>query len=169
MALTPKQARFVHEYLVDLNATQAAIRAGYAPRTARIIAAENLSKPNIQEAIQTERARITERTDISIDRLVRALSAVVFSDIAVFYETREDEDGIHFEVKALEDIPAELRGIIQGIRRTRAGDEYVLPDKLKALELLGKHLGLWEQRNDEQTTIRVIMGDGVADLMELAE
>lgn len=162
MALTPKQARFVHEYLVDLNATQAAIRAGYAPRTARIIAAENLSKPNIQEAIQTERARITERTDISIDRLVRALSAVVFCDIAVFYETKEDEDGIHFEVKALEDIPAELRGIIQGIRRTRAGDEYVLPDKLKALELLGKHLGLFDEKQQDSGVIRIELSDELA-------
>lgn len=53
--LTPKQARFVHEYLVDLNATQAAIRAGYKPSNARQIAADNLSKANIQKAVQEAR------------------------------------------------------------------------------------------------------------------
>ncbi len=51
MSLTPKQARFVEEYLIDLNATQAAIRAGYSAKTARAMGCENLTKPDIQAAV----------------------------------------------------------------------------------------------------------------------
>ena len=62
---TPKQARFVEEYLVDLNATQAAIRAGYSKKTARQVASENLTKPDIQEAIAAAQDDRSERTGIT--------------------------------------------------------------------------------------------------------
>lgn len=69
--LTPLMARFVDEFLIDLNGTQAAIRAGYSEKTARQIAAENLSKPVIQAAIAAARARQQERTEITADRVLR--------------------------------------------------------------------------------------------------
>ena len=62
--LTPKQQRFVEEYLLDLNATQAAIRAGYSKKTARAIASENLAKPNIQEAVAKAKGERSEATKI---------------------------------------------------------------------------------------------------------
>lgn len=65
MALTPKQERFVQEYLIDLNATQAAIRAGYSEKTAYSIGNENLSKPDISEAIETEMTKRAESVGIS--------------------------------------------------------------------------------------------------------
>ena len=71
--MTPKQTRFVAEYLVDLNATQAAIRAGYSQRTAASIGAENLRKPNIAAVIEAARARLAEKAEVTrewiIDRL----------------------------------------------------------------------------------------------------
>lgn len=70
MELTPKQQRFVEEYLVDLNATQAAIRAGYSPETARQTASENLSKPDIQSAIAEARGSRSERTKITQDMVL---------------------------------------------------------------------------------------------------
>lgn len=70
LGLTPKQQRFVDEYLVDLNATQAAIRAGYSPETARQIAAENLAKPYIQAALAEARRLQQERTAVNADRVV---------------------------------------------------------------------------------------------------
>ena len=69
--LTPKQARFVEEYLVDLNATQAAIRAGYSESTARAIGHENLTKPDIQEAIAEARGKQQQRTEITANCLRR--------------------------------------------------------------------------------------------------
>ncbi len=64
--LTPKQARFVQEYLIDLNATQAAIRAGYSEKTARQVASENLSKPYIAKAIEAKQTELSERTGFTL-------------------------------------------------------------------------------------------------------
>ncbi len=67
MSFTPKQARFVAEYLVDLNATQAAIRAGYSEKTAQMIGSENLAKPMVAAAVAAAVAKRSERTEITQD------------------------------------------------------------------------------------------------------
>lgn len=74
--LTPKQQYFVDEYLIDLNATQAAIRAGYSPRTARAIACENLAKPDIQEAIAAAKQARAEATKIDSEWVLRQAVAL---------------------------------------------------------------------------------------------
>lgn len=104
--LTDKQARFCEEYLIDLNATQAAIRAGYSEKTAREQAAQNLSKLNIQEKIAELKAERSKRTEITQDSVIQELAAVA-------------------------------RAEVKGVRAV---------DKLKALELLGKHLGMFVER-----------------------
>ncbi|WP_213431657.1 terminase small subunit, partial [Paenibacillus dendritiformis] len=76
MALTAKQKAFVQEYLIDLNATQAAIRAGYSAKTARKIGAENLTKPDIQKAIQEAMERREKRTEITQDRVLQELAKI---------------------------------------------------------------------------------------------
>jgi phage terminase small subunit len=75
MALRPKQQRFVEEYLIDLNATQAAIRAGYSPRTAGSIGDENLKKPEIAKAIEAALASRSARTAVTADDVVKGLLA----------------------------------------------------------------------------------------------
>lgn len=104
--LTDRQARFCEEYLIDLNATQAAIRAGYSEKTAREQAAQNLSKLNIQEKIAELKAERSKRTEITQDSVIQELAAVA-------------------------------RAEVKGVRAV---------DKLKALELLGKHLGMFVER-----------------------
>ena len=81
MALTDKQERFVQEYLVDLNATQAAIRAGYSPETAGAIGCENLKKPNIKARIDREMAEISARTGANQERIIRELGEIAFNPI----------------------------------------------------------------------------------------
>lgn len=81
MKLTPKQERFVHEYLVDLNASAAAIRAGYSKKTANRIASENLSKPDIQIAIKEAQDSIQKRTEITQDMVISAKSTLRGCDI----------------------------------------------------------------------------------------
>jgi phage terminase small subunit len=71
--MTPKQTCFVQEYLIDLNATQAAIRAGYSVKTARQVASENLSKPDIQRAIEEAQQVRAERTGLTQDAVVQGL------------------------------------------------------------------------------------------------
>ena len=104
--LTDRQARFCEEYLIDLNATQAAIRAGYSEKTANRIASELLSKLDIQEKITELKAERAKRTEMTQDSVIQELAAVA-------------------------------RAEVKGVRAV---------DKLKALELLGKHLGMFVER-----------------------
>src|SRR5690554_5289735 len=89
--LTPKQKRFVEEYLVDLNATKAALRAGYSKRTAYSIGQENLKKPEIQTAIQEARDKRSERTEITQDMVIQQLAKIAFHDIRDVVEWEENE------------------------------------------------------------------------------
>lgn len=88
MALTPKQQRFVEEYLVDLNATQAAIRAGYSEHTARSIGHENLTKPEVVEAVAAAKAERSKRTEITADLVLQGLAAIVVADARELVEFR---------------------------------------------------------------------------------
>lgn len=86
--ITPKQQRFVEEYLVDLNATQAAIRAGYSRKTARQIGEQNLSKLDIQSAITKAREKRSERTQITVDRVLEEIARIGMGDVRKLF--RED-------------------------------------------------------------------------------
>ena len=86
--LTPKQQRFVDEYLIDLNATQAAIRAGYSVNTAAVQGYEHLQKPHIQSAIAAARARQQERTEITADRVIREIAAIALADSRELVEVK---------------------------------------------------------------------------------
>lgn len=162
MALTEKQARFVAEYLVDLNATEAAKRAGYSEKTAYSIGFENLRKPEIQEAIQTAMAQREKRTAITQDRVLQELARVAFSNGTDFARVvvREepmrvvDEDGDlrqvvrriqTVEIVDTDRVDPEKRAAIAGIKEGKHGIEVSSYDKLRALELLGKHLGMFDQ------------------------
>lgn len=87
-ALTPKQAAFVAEYLVDLNATQAALRAGYSAKTAFRIGAENLQKPAVMQAIAEAKAKRAERTEVTADMVVQRLALVLVADHRELVELR---------------------------------------------------------------------------------
>ncbi len=117
MALTDKQRRFVSEYLVDLNATQAAIRAGYSEKAARAIGSENLTKPDIQKAIQKARTRQQSRVEVTADDILRELISVGMSKAG-------DEQDSHLKFN----------------------------NKLRALELAGKHLGMFDKKADTADT-----------------
>ena len=71
--LTPKQQRFVEEYLIDLNATQAAIRAGYSEKTAQEIGSENLSKPMVAKAIAEAQEKLSNKTQVTVEMVVQGL------------------------------------------------------------------------------------------------
>lgn len=73
LMLTPKQDRFISEFMTDMNATQAAVRAGYSPRSARVIAQETLSNPAVRAALQTRQAAEAERLGITRQRVVEGL------------------------------------------------------------------------------------------------
>lgn len=139
--LTPKQQRFVEEYLIDLNATQAAIRAGYSERTAAAIGAENLIKPNIAKAIQEAFDARQERTQVDADYVLKRLVEIDQMDVLDIM----DDNG---NVKPLKEWPKVWRQFISNIESVSLEDEagwlkkIKWPDKVKNLELLGKHIAV---------------------------
>lgn len=158
--LTPKQKRFVEEYLVDLNATQAAIRAGYSQRTASSIGEENLRKPEIDFAIQAAQAKRSERTEITQDMVLQELAKIGFSDIRKIVRWGEtmvrmetDKDGNDVEVPyhglALIDsteIDDATAAAISEVAEGRNGLTVKLHDKKGALVDIGRHLGMFKDR-----------------------
>lgn len=138
--LTDKQKCFCEEYLVDLNATQAAIRAGYKPKTARSQGQRLLTNVNIQQYLQQLMDERSERTEITADRVLKELAAIAFSD-----RTELAQVGKHGEVNftPTEQLPDEIKKIIAGIENGKYGTKVTTYDKVKALELLGKHLGMF--------------------------
>lgn len=150
--LTPKQQAFVREYLVDLNASAAARRAGYSERTAGSIGDENLKKPEIRRAIDAALKRRAERVEVSQDHVLRSLLEIANVDVAEAF----DESG---QLKPIHEIPPAVRRAISGIEvdelfegrgeeRTRVGVTRKVKfwPKVQSLELLGKHLKLFVDR-----------------------
>ena len=119
--LTPKQQRFIEHYIVDLNATQAAIRAGYSSKTAAEIGAENLRKPQIAAAIAAQQAKISEKTEIDATWVL--LKAVELHAHCIAEPIWRD---------------GEIQLDAEGNPRTRVNTQGVS----KALELIGKHIGV---------------------------
>jgi len=141
--LTPKQKAFVEEYLVDLNATQSAIRAGYSPRTAYRTGADNLKKPQISEAIQAGKDKRSAKTEITAEKVVRELDRIAFTDPS---EIVSVVDG-RVKIKDTSELTAAQRMIVSelGEVTTASGTNIRLKtqDRIRALELLGKHLGVF--------------------------
>jgi phage terminase small subunit len=141
--LTPKQRVFVQEYLIDLNATQAAIRAGYSPRTANVIASENIAKPYIKNEIDKVMAERSKRTGINADRVLMELARIGFANAADFI----DMDNANLLQGASRDDTAVIASVKVKLIPTANGNgverEIRLADKIKALERLGDHLNMW--------------------------
>src|SRR3954470_4583349 len=142
MPLNDRQARFVAEYLLDLNATQAAIRAGYSAVTGRQVGAENLSKPDIQAAIAEARAVRGRRTEVTADRVVLELARVAFGD-----PRRVMSWGLGgVTLRSSAELSDEEAAIVAEVGETTTKEGGSLRvktvDKLGALRLLAQHLGM---------------------------
>lgn len=148
-SLNAKQARFVEEYLIDLNATQAAIRAGYSEKGAHVRGAELLSNRKIADAVADAKDSRSERTEITQDRVLAELAKIGFSDIRKaltdsgnLVDPQEWDDDTAGAIASLEVVTV----------RGSAGDEREFDhihkiktwDKLSALEKIGKHLGMFD-------------------------
>ena len=154
--LTKKQQLFVNEYLIDLNATQAAIRAGYSVESARDIGCENLTKPNIQQAIAKEMAERSKRTGVNQDRVVLELAKIAFvkmTDI-VDDEGRIKSDATDDDLACIESVKFKESYSDTGSMTER---EVKIASKMKALELLGKHLGMWNDKIDVNVAVPIVI------------
>lgn len=166
MALTAKQKRFCEEYLIDLNATQAAIRAGYSPKTAEQTASRLLRNVKVQEYIAKRQKELSRSTEITQERVIKELALIAFSNNADYAHVVEkkmqveaggtlvdvlDEDGKPVMYRTVEpvlteELTEEQKRALAVIKKGRDGLEVKSCDKVKALELLGKHLGIFTDK-----------------------
>ena len=144
--LTAKQNRFCEEYMIDLNATQAAIRAGYSVKTANEQGSRLLANVSVQREIERLKAERSRRTGITSDRVLQELAKIAFVDPA----TVIDLDTMTVISTDPNDTAA-IASIRQKTFPTNAGKEGIereikLYDKIRALELLGRHLNLFSNQ-----------------------
>lgn len=160
MALTAKQERFIQEYLIDLNATQAAIRAGYSAKTANEQGSRLLANVKVHTRMQERMAEISRRTGVNQERIVRELARIAFvnptelvnmNDATILPNASEDDTAAIASVKV-----KEVSGDFESIER-----EIRFADKLKALELLGKRFGMWIDKQQVDVTSAVQIVDDI--------
>lgn len=151
---------FVAEYMVDLNATQAAIRAGYPPRAAQEQSSRLLSNVMVAAAVARAKADRAKRTGITADRVLRELAAIGFAklpkvaqwgsaDLALTDSDDLDDD----DASAIQSVTQTEKFIksLDGGERLMSRERTIkLHDKVKALTKLGDHLGIWQKEQDQQ-------------------
>lgn len=159
--MTPKQEMFCKEYLVDLNATQAAIRAGYSEKGAHVQGAQLLSNPKVAAKIQELMDARTKRTQITADSILEELNSLATLDMGKCYDASGTILPIH-------EMPEEVRKAISGIEvnelfDSAGGDKMVIGftkklkfwDKPKCLEMLGRHKKLFTDKVEHSGTINI--------------
>jgi phage terminase small subunit len=170
--LTPKQERFIAEYLIDLNATQAAIRAGYSPKTAHVIGQENLRKPAVQIALQAKRQKIEQSTEITIERVLKEFARLGFQDPRKLFNDDGSPKGIH---ELDDDTAAAIAGldvmeIYEGSGKDRQFvgylKKYRLADKKGALDSIGKHLGMFVDKKEIAGELKISYEDVLSEIEE---
>lgn len=162
MKLTAKQIRFVDEWLIDFNGKQAAIRAGYSAKTAEATAARLLRNVKVQAEISRRQKDLQRRTEVTQERVVKELACVAFADATdyVQVETRtavkNDGPELSYQTVTLKntaELSPEQRAAIAGIKQGANGVEVKLHDKIKALELLGRHIGMFNDKLEVKATV----------------
>jgi phage terminase small subunit len=157
--LTPKQKRFVEEYLIDLNATQAAIRADYSKKNADKIGHELLGKTRVSEAIKEAMDKRSQRTEITQDRVLQELAKVGFADIKNFlsfntvlttvgYDDKGERITDYAHVVQLKDSEQIDGAVISEVSLKDGQLKFKLHDKMKALQDIGRHLGMFTDKVD---------------------
>lgn len=176
--MTPKQQRFVEEYLIDLNATQAAIRAGYSEDTAHSIGHENLSKPEIASAIAERREKLALTAGVTQERIVAEYARMAFYDPAELMISDEVGEGLSggdiVDGRLIHGLrgPADIVRLHENMRRAivgwswdKAGNFVVkLADKNTALTNLGRHLGMFTDKVEHSGAVAINVLPEDADL-----
>lgn len=160
--LTAKQKRFVAEYVVDLNATQAAIRAGYSKKTANVAGPRLLSNVRIADEIAKKNAKIESKLEVSAERVLQEIARLAFADPRKMF----DDNGNLIPIHQLDADTAATIGGFEVVSKSISGGEqevehvhkFKVWDKNVALDKLAKNLGLFEKDNDQRDINITISG-----------
>jgi len=168
--LTEKQKRFVQEYLVDLNATQAAIRAGYSEKSAARIAVELLNKTQVSAELQKAMKNRQKRVEITQDMVLAELAAIAFANGADFAAI--NRNGL-VRLVPTDTLPDDKKKAIASIKEGQYGTEVKLYDKVRALEMLGRHLGMFDNHgagaDPEENNIFEVIDQSTREELDTSE
>lgn len=164
MSLTPNQERFVTEYLIDLNATQAAIRAGYSAKTAEVQGCRLLRYAHVAEAVKTAQDKRAKRTEITADAVVQELAKIGFANMLDYITVQNGDAYVDFstltrdQAAAIGEVTSEIYTEGKGddakdVKRTK----FKLTDKKAALDSLGRHLGLFVDKTEHSGAVTVVV------------
>ncbi len=172
MALTDKQRRFVEEYLIDLNATQAAIRAGYSKKTAKVIATQLLHNKDVQDYLVQRREEIAKHTDITPEKVLRLWWEQANVDVNEIVEYRREacpacwpEDSQNHDpnsdcekcrgegygnlhINDSRKLKGAAKRLYNGVQIGKDGIKVLMLDRDKALENVARHLGMFIERKE---------------------
>lgn len=158
MALTDKQKRFCEEYVIDLNATQAAIRAGYSGKTAGQIGEQNLKKLEIQNYIQELQQKKSEELNITQNDILKELVKIAFGDVKNYFNEQNNliniselENSVSASIKSVT-VQTEKREIYGELSVETSVKKLESHDKLKAIDLLNRMLGNYDKDNAQRKT-----------------
>lgn len=156
--LSVLEVRFAEEYLLDLNAKQAAIRAGYSPKGADVAGCRLLSRERVAEKIRELNAERSKRTGITADRVVKELAIVAFADIGDLADW--GPDGV--KLKPSKDVSPDARRAVAEVSESRTAKGGVhrrikQHDKVAALIKLGEHFGLWKPERAADRPVNIIV------------
>lgn len=160
--LTPKQQRFIEEYLIDLNATQAAIRAGYSQKTAYRTGADNLKKPQIVAVIAEKRKLLSEQTAVTVERIVTELAKIAFSNMQDYAKWSPHGVTLLDSADLTPDQAAAVSELSETTTDSGGSIRFKLHDKKGALELLGRHMGMFKDK------LEVEVKGGIAEQLKAA-
>ena len=151
--LTARQQAFVEEYLVDLNSTQAAIRAGYSKHTAKEIGCQNLTKLNVSMAIAEKMKARSARVQLEADTVLRQLKSILTSDIRNYLEYGPGHVALKPSSELTPEQAACIAEVSETVSQTGGSVRLKFHDKLKALDMASRHLGLYAVEKQELSVI----------------
>lgn len=173
--LTPRQRIFVERYLVNKNATKAALEAGYSKNTAAKIGSENLHKPEIKAAIDAEMAELTKRNALDADWVLQRLKAIADTHVEELvvvdeqnFRLKSDAEVDRMKLLAIDTFDDTELDMGKAYKRVR---KVKLTDKVRALKLLGDYLGgdFIGQKDDSESSDGRDREDGLSQLPRLLE
>lgn len=154
--MTPKQQRFVDEYLIDLNATQAAVRAGYSAKTAEVQGPRLLGNVGVAEAIRAGQARIADKLHVTQEAVVKELARIGFSNMRDFASFNADGVTLKDLEEMDEDAARCVAEVSQTVTKEGGAIRFKLHDKKGALDSLARHLGMFQDKLEHSGNITIV-------------
>lgn len=164
--ITEKQKAFVEKYLVDLNATRAykeIYRSVKNDNVAAVNASKLLRNPNVIAYLSERQKELQKRTEVTQEKIIHELAAIAFADVTDYVQITEHEGMPMVELTPTKDIPIRKRAAIASIKQGNNGIEIKLHNKLDALDKLGRHLGMFKERDIENEELA---DDGFLEALE---